>query len=222
MPPPIEREVWLRSNRRVLTFALVPPLLMAVLGTLLISDLPRFESAVAYYFGWGLIVLGGLLAGMILGQFRQPRLVYEPGHLLVYLKSGAPYTVPIDVVEAFFLTQGPAQVPGRRDAETKTKNLSIRIAERAKNWSQRDVKPALGRWCDGYIAFRGTWCEPLSLDLVQRLNRRLGQVTRAERAGASDTPPIESHCRNTRPDCASPTGQASDTSPSDPSPPDCP
>ncbi len=49
----------------------------------------------------------------------------------------------------------------------------IRLADRATDYAQRDVKPALGSWCNHYVTIRGTWCEPLSLALVTRLNTRL-------------------------------------------------
>ena len=55
----------------------------------------------------------------------------------------------------------------------------IRIADSATEWRQQEVKPQLGKWCEGYITIRGTWCEPLSIDLINRLNERLAEVNRA-------------------------------------------
>jgi hypothetical protein len=34
----------------------------------------------------------------------------------------------------------------------------------------------LGKWCGSYITIRGTWCERLSVELVQRLNVRLAEM----------------------------------------------
>jgi hypothetical protein len=82
-------------------------------------------------------------------------------------------------VEAFFLGQGPAKLPGSPNAQ-QTVNLVARLAQRETDWARREVKPALGNWCDGYITIRGTWCEPLDNELVRRLNRRLKEVTKQE------------------------------------------
>jgi hypothetical protein len=57
--------------------------------------------------------------------------------------------------------------------------LVIRIAESAADWQHVEVKPQLGSWCGGYVTVRGTWCEPLSISLVNRLNQRLAEVTAA-------------------------------------------
>ncbi len=54
----------------------------------------------------------------------------------------------------------------------------MRIAEKAKEYQQRDVKSALGKWDEGYVTFYGAWCEPLTLEVVQRLNARLAEVQR--------------------------------------------
>ena len=52
-------------------------------------------------------------------------------------------------------------------------------SDRAEAWHRQEVKPGLGKWCEGYITIRGTWCEPLSVGLVNRLNQRLAEVARA-------------------------------------------
>ncbi len=47
-------------------------------------------------------------------------------------------------------------------------------------------------WCSGYITIRGTWCEPLNVPLVNRLNQRLADVTRARRPPANQvSPPLQ-------------------------------
>jgi hypothetical protein len=66
--------------------------------------------------------------------------------------------------------------------------LRIRLAERATEWAQRDVKPALGAWCGGYITIHGTWCEPLDIDLVNQLNKRLAAAHQAQRTSAQPEP----------------------------------
>ncbi len=70
----------------------------------------------------------------------------------------------------------------------ETSTVVVRIAERALDWHQRPVKTMLGQWCGGYITVRGTWCEPITAELIQRLNHRLVDVQR-ELAGAEEDQP---------------------------------
>jgi hypothetical protein len=109
---------------------------------------------------------------------------YANGKVLFYLRAGRPIAVPVEIVEAFFLGQGPAYIPGTVEDSQETVNLVARISQKAEDWQRQEVKPALGRWCEGYVSIRGTWCEPLTNDVIRRLNRRLGEVTR-ENAAAS-------------------------------------
>ncbi len=69
-------------------------------------------------------------------------------------------------------------------------HLAVRLAERASDWAQVDVKPALGKWCGGSITIYGAWCEPLSVALVQRLNDRLAAVQRSKQAPAMPVRPL--------------------------------
>jgi hypothetical protein len=120
-------------------------------------------------------MVGGALATISLAavlalawELRKPRLAYQDGELLVRLRSGAPIRVPIDVVEGFLLGRAPSLLPGERHRQTETATLVIRIAAGAPQWHRVEVKPQLGKWCEGYVTIRGTWCEPLTLDLVNR------------------------------------------------------
>ena len=58
----------------------------------------------------------------------------------------------------------------------------LRLAEAASEWKHRDMRPAFGLWCEGYITIRGAWCEPIGKELMQRLNRRLAEVHRERKA----------------------------------------
>jgi hypothetical protein len=98
--------------------------------------------------------------------------------LLVFLRSGGPIRVPLEIVEGFLLGQAPGLLPGKRHLDAPTSSVVIRLAERAEEWAMIEVKPALGSWCGHYVTLRGTWCEPLSVDLVNRLNARLDEVKR--------------------------------------------
>ena len=173
-------EIWLRTNTRAVLFGAALPLAIGLLGLLLLLGLPDREPA-AWMRGLGAVLLlaSGALLLALLRQLRQPRLAYADAHLLVYLRSGAPFRVPVEAVECFWLGQAPSLLPGKRHAHTETAAVVIRIADRATEWRQQEVKPQLGLWCEGYLTIRGTWCEPLSLELVQRLNQRLAEVSRA-------------------------------------------
>ncbi len=178
--------VWLRSNRRALWLGMVLPATVAVLGAALAGS----TLAVGWRAGGGLVCGVGLaLVAALAWQLRQPRLAYLRGQLLVYLGTGQPVPVPIEAVECFFLGKGPAMLAGDPRDGAETSNVVVRLAESASEFAERSVKPALGKWCGGYITLRGTWCEPLSLARVNQLNDCLRQaqaewspVSRSDRA----------------------------------------
>jgi hypothetical protein len=176
-------EIWLHTNRRALAFGLILPGLFLSVGIALVTlaDLVGLRAV-----GAVMALVGLLGVAIVVRQFWQPRLAYDQRHLLVFLQAGPPHRVPIEVVEGFLLGQGPTMLPGRRYHAAEAATVVIRLADAATDWADRETKPALGRWCGGYITLRGTWCEPLSVDLVQRLNRRLSEVSRptGERSGA--------------------------------------
>jgi hypothetical protein len=172
-------ETWLRTNSRVVWFGMALPLALLVAGGLLVFGLPgREPPLVARVVGGALVAFGVLLAAALVAQWRRPRLALRNGQMLVALRSGAPIAVPIEVVECFWLGQAPSLLPGKRHQHTEAASLVIRLAESAQEWHHQEVKPQLGVWCEGYITIRGTLCEPLSIDLVNRLNARLAEVNR--------------------------------------------
>jgi hypothetical protein len=172
-------EIWLRTNVRALVFGMAPPAIVALMGCLLVAGVAGREPP-----GWlrvvGLALLAFSLAAIaaLAWQMRKPRLAYRGGMLLVWLRSGPPLEVPIEFVECFLLGQAPSMLPGDTNFRTQTSALLVRIADRAPQWHQQEVKPQLGKWCGGYITIRGTWCEPLHVSLVNRLNQRLAEVSR--------------------------------------------
>jgi hypothetical protein len=171
-------EVWLRANRRVLAFALIPTGLLAVVGLLLGMTA---EGKAARLVGWGLTIIGIVLVLGLFNQLRRPRIAFRDGKVLFNLRSGAPVAVPVEVVEAFFLGQGPARIPAIEGRSAETINLVGRLSQKAPEWAKVEVKPALGRWCEGYVTIRGTWCEPLNGEVIRRLNRRLRELHQAQR-----------------------------------------
>lgn len=176
------REVWLRPNRRILvTSALTPLVCLAVCVVIAVGFIPWLDGLPPRLIAGILAVLAIVALGIFAWLLGQPRLAYSDGRLLVYLGGPRPIAVPIEIVEAFLLGQGPSWLAGKKHRRTETTTLVIRLADRAVDWSHRSVHPILGSWCDGYITIRGTWCEPLSVELVNRLNQRLHEVTRARK-----------------------------------------
>ena len=169
-------ETWLQPNRRAIWFGAILPLLVAVAAAYLAFG--PSGSAIATLRWLGLAILlaaAAVLASLLRLHFRTP-ICYRDGHVMFYLRSGPPIKVPVHIIEAFFLGQGPAHLPGDRKGREETVNLVARLSQRETDWAHREVKPALGNWCDGYITIRGTWCEPLNSELIRRLNRRLKEV----------------------------------------------
>jgi hypothetical protein len=151
------------------------------LGLVTVEAVTRTLGDWAFFVGGILAGVGGVIVGIAVALSQRPRLAYESGCLLVYLRPGPPFRVPVEHVEAFLLGQGPSWLPGEKHRRTETVTLVVRLAEKAEEWSHRDGDPRLGSWCDGYITIRGTWCQPLTLDVVVRLNRRLADVQRTFR-----------------------------------------
>ncbi len=183
-------ECWLRPNRRALSLGLAMPLLLLLAGiafqVLAVRDLTNW-----FYWGlaWTLMLVGVTMAAMLLYFMSMPRLAYDRGKVLAFLGSSQPAKIPAEIVECFFLGQSATKV-GAGQQESETATIVVRLAEAAKDWHHRDVKPALGRWCEGYITIHGTWCEPITAELLQRMNRRLAEVHREQRTEqTSEGPP---------------------------------
>jgi hypothetical protein len=169
------QETWLSPNRRALLFGCAPLVAVAGLGTWLAVGLPA-TSLMGKVIGWGLTATSILGIAVLLYQLRRPRIAYRDGAVLFFLKPGEPIATPVEIVEAFFIGQGPVGLPGGVAATQETVNLVARLSQRETDWAKRDVKPALGAWCGGYVTIRGTWCEPLTNDVIRRLNKRLKEL----------------------------------------------
>lgn len=165
---------------------MVPPLALGLIGTWLAWGLAAADLAWPRWLGAAFIAVASFMMTGLAAQMRRPRVAFENGHVLFYLRSGAPIAVPVELVEAFFLGQGPLVLPGARQG-AETVNLVARISQHDPSFARRDVKAALGAWCDGYVTMRGTWCEPLTGELIRRVNHRLREVTEQARAAAAPT-----------------------------------
>lgn len=172
-------ETWVRPNRRVLLLGMAAPAACALAGLLLAWT---FSGQHPFFVitGAGLVVLGVVLLVALAWQLSRPRVARDAGHLLFYLRMGEPVRVPLGVVECFFVGQSPGLLPGAKHRDAETASLVVRLAERAREWSARDVNRSLGSWCEGYITIRGTWCERLDIELVEGLNRRLAEACENE------------------------------------------
>ena len=185
-------EVWLRTNRRALAVAmiLVGLVLAFTLGSIpagiLFGGLPRPAQTT---FVISMLVVSAVPAWLLFQLARalkQPRLAYAEGELLVYLEPQTPTLVPIEIVECFFLGQGPSELPKLKGREPETQNVIVRLAESATDWKHRDVRPVIGHWCEGYITLRGSWCEPITPALMKRLNHRLAEIHRQRKAARQE------------------------------------
>jgi hypothetical protein len=179
------RETWLHTNVRAIAVALLLPVAGLCVGLALLLGPATTGLRVA----GGVLLAGGLyLTAVLAGWLLTPRLAYRDGWLLVYLWGWRPERVPIDVVEAFFLGQGPSEVPlmGHREVAPQSRNIVVRLAEAAREYHARPARRALGRWGEGYITIRGAWCEPIGPEILRRLNERLVATHRARRARGAE------------------------------------
>ena len=181
-------EIWLKTNRRALLATLLVVLLfgLAAVGALIYAPQTPYATELRVVGGLTLLICG-YLGLSVAYQMSLPRLAYADGELWVYLASAEPTKVPIAIVELFFAGQGSSQLPAAEDAPSKARTVVIRLAEAARDWHFREVKPAWGEWREGYIILRGTWCEPLTPEVMKRLNRRLREVHREHDSAARET-----------------------------------
>lgn len=169
------REIWLHSNTRLLRFALAIVALAWFVGLGFYVN-GRSTTIAVVVCGPLTLVLVGLIVAL-----RRPRIAYEPGQLLLFLRSGSPIRVPIELAEGFLLGQGPSHLPGKRISQLETSTLVLKLADRAEEWGRVEVNHSLASWCNHYVTIRGAWSEPLNLALVNRLNTRLAEVSRKPR-----------------------------------------
>jgi hypothetical protein len=173
---------WLRTNRRFFGILTAVGLVLVVFGVGLLAVPSLLWLTVA-----GVICGIGIVSASLRYVFR-PVIAYEAGFLLLRLTfRQPPIRVPLAVVEGFLLGQGPSYLPGKQAARLDTSTLVLKLAERAEEWERHETNDKLASWCGHYVTIRGTWCEPLTLDLVNRLNQKLYDATRAESAARSAT-----------------------------------
>ena len=179
------RDIWIRGNRRAFGAVLIPSLLCFAAATFLptpaVSEIHiAWRIVAAIVAGFSLVVIISLLYWI----FR-PLLAYQNGNLLVYLNPPHVIKVPIDLVEVFFAGQSdsfmPTPISHRTDELSESRNIVIRLAERATDYHERKVKPIFGSWQEGYIVVRGTWTEPIDKETLRFLNKSLVAAHRQQK-----------------------------------------
>jgi hypothetical protein len=176
--PPSHSEIWLRGNLRAIVVGSLLPAMLGLVGLLAALNLLPVGLTIPLRMAAGILALLAALVGIAMAlQARLPRLAYANRELLVYTGPAKPYRVPIEVVEVFFGGQGATdvQVPGYR---IESRNLVVRLAERHQEWHERKMRASFGRWQDGYISLNGTWCEPITADLIRSMNHKLAETKR--------------------------------------------
>ncbi len=167
---------WLRANPRPGAACLGAGVLVAALVAVAVRpwDAPRHVP------GWILVIAPLVIGAAACAASGRPRLVRRADAVLVRLAPLRRETVPLEAVECFFL--GSRLEPSRAGdtaAGARVRTLVMRLAERATTLARRPTLPAWGTWNEGSVTFDGRWCEPLSIDLVRRLNRELAAAKRA-------------------------------------------
>jgi hypothetical protein len=176
-------EVWLRSNSRPALVVIIPSFLMGIAGLALLAWYWQFDDArYMRWIGYALTVFGLGLAAWQTWLASFPRMAYEEGQLLLYLPPPEPLRVPIDIVECFFIGQGPSLLPDEKGGEAQAANIIVRLAQKATDWHTAETPPLLAKWADGYITLRGALCESFDGDFVNALNKKLAEIHRARRA----------------------------------------
>ena len=179
-------QCWLRPNSRSQLLEAIPWLaFFAIAGGILawgwLGEIPWLM-----WSGLGLTIVSLFLLATHIWLSLYPRMSIRDDVLLFYLPAPKPLEVPVDVVECFFIGQGPTMLPGVDERSVQAANVVVRLAEKATEWHHHDVPPLLAHWCDGYIILRGAFCEPVDGDVVNHLNKLLAEVHRQRKKAAAE------------------------------------
>lgn len=178
-------ETWLQANRRI--FA--PPI-GAALAIALGAAAGAFAVGIRSGWFWLLVLAAvgaALIAVALFAIVRIPRIAYDAasGRMKFYVRFGPPVEVPLEHVEAFLIGKGPIFFTDDRTETKETTTILVRIAERAPDYHNVTTAPLLAAWCGNQATIRGTWTEPLGVELVNRLNQRLYDEKQARAAAVA-------------------------------------
>jgi hypothetical protein len=171
-------QLWLKNNPRLCLIGLLLPALLGSLSLILLVQ-PWWREWLLLVPAALVLLLAVVWGGSVWVTARLPRVAYDNGFVLCYLPGPEPFAIPLEFVECFFLGSGVINLPLQPQRDVQTRNLVIRLAERATDWAHRELPLELGKWCEGHINIRGLVCEPLSVDSVQRLNVLLYEAQQA-------------------------------------------
>ena len=170
---PQSQTVWLRTNQRACGALLAPAGALVLLGGLLLMP-----SGWTRPVGLTFAMVGCIAAAWIVREIITPRLACDGTHLLVFAGGRRPFRVPLEIVEVFFLGQGPSKLPQAVGRPLVNSTIVVRLAEAATEWRKRDTNTRVAHWCEGYITLRGVWCEPIDTETIRRLNSTLVETKR--------------------------------------------
>jgi hypothetical protein len=176
-------EVWLQANRRSGLWPLAFGLVSAA-GMLTASAFVPDDGVIRPVL-W-LVAATDMLAAFALAYLSNlPRLAFDGRSLLMRIRNSSPIRVPIELVEAFLIGKGPAYLSGKDDYKTEARTLIIRISERAPEFEKLETNLRLAAWCGHYVTIRGTFTEPLGVEVVNRLNQRLYDAQQTLKSSAT-------------------------------------
>jgi hypothetical protein len=182
-------ETWLQANRRAFLLPIgaaiaIEAVALILFGLRFLGSEPLVKPTESLWF-W--VLLSIAFAAFVIGSLlffiaRVPRILYADGRVKFFVRFGPPVEVPVEHVEAFLLGRGPIFFSDDRRETKETTTLLVRIAERAHDYHNVTTAPLLAAWCGNQATIRGTWTEPLGLELVNRLNQRLYDVKQVRAA----------------------------------------
>ncbi|MEK6237247.1 MAG: SdpI family protein [Planctomycetales bacterium] len=180
------RDVWVRTNRRVFIMVGMIPLAFGTLGSLLIGLAAVISVSVPLQaLGWILAVGSTLTLGPLIYAAAAPRVGRSNDSLLLYLSFGPPLEVPVSCVDCFLMGRGRLLDDPSRDDEAHDLIVRLKPKQRRRKLPP-DVElaahPWLASWDENGVHLRGAWCEPLSVCLVNRLNEQLYQAIQDAKA----------------------------------------
>lgn len=167
MNRPIPPSVWLAANQRPAQVAALFSAVFFACGGLL----ALVRSPITWGISLGLLAAAIVAVGVTLRLRLSPPICYDRTHVVLRFPDCRPFAIPLEAVECFFIGVARFQPAAARPRESIA--VVIRLADRAREWKQRDLPPEYGKWRDGYVMLDGTWCEPIAAAKVEQLNRWL-------------------------------------------------
>lgn len=129
------------------------------------------RNPVTWGVSLGLLAAAIVAVGVAFRMWNAPRICYDRTHVVLRFPDASVFRIPLEAVECFFLGAAKYQRCGADPRESIA--VVVRLADRAREWKQRDLPADYGEWKEGYVTLDGTWCEPIAEAKVLELNRWL-------------------------------------------------